>query len=100
MKRILFILVLIFVAVAAGAVFLGYRDLRTPVYHSQSGQYFEIPKGSSPTSVVKRLAAAGVIKHEWPVLIHLKLTGVGQRFKAGEYDFPSPITPQAVLAKL
>jgi len=99
-KRILFILVLIFVAVAAGAVFLGYRDLRTPVYHSQSGQYFEIPKGSSPTSVVKRLAAAGVIKHEWPVLIHLKLTGVGQRFKAGEYDFPSPITPQAVLAKL
>jgi UPF0755 protein len=32
--------------------------------------------------------------------MYLKLTGVGQHFKAGEYDFPSPISPQAVLAKL
>ena len=58
------------------------------------------PKGTSPAAVIKKLAAAGIIKHEQPVLMYLKLTGVGQRFKAGEYDFPSPISPQAVLAKL
>ncbi len=32
--------------------------------------------------------------------MYMKVSGVGQRFKAGEYDFPSPITPYAVLAKL
>lgn len=99
MKRIL-IIVLILIIGAVGAVVWGYRDLRTPVHHGQSGQYIEIPKGTSPAAVIKKLTAAGIIKHERPVLMYMKVTGAGQRFKAGEYDFPSPITPHAVLAKL
>ena len=100
MKRFLLIGTLLLILAAAGAVLWGYKDLRTPVTHDRSGQYIEIPKGSSPASVIKKLKAAGIIKHEWPVRTYLKLTGAGQRFKAGEYDFPSPISPQAVLAKL
>lgn len=82
------------------AVAWAYRDLRTPVHHGQSGQYIEIPKGTSPAAVIKKLTAAGIIKHEQAVLMYMKLTGVGQRFQAGEYDFPSPISPLAVLAEL
>lgn len=65
-----------------------------------SGHYIEIPKGSSPAAIVTKLAEAGVIKHELPVLAYLKLTGIGKQFKAGEYDFPSPISPRRVIAKL
>lgn len=100
MKRLLLIVFLLLVFGAVGAIVWGYRDLRAPAYHGQSGQYIEIPKGTTPVAVIKKLAAAGIIKHEQPVLIYVKLTGVGQRFKAGEYDFPSPISPQEVLAKL
>ena len=100
MKRFLAIIALILILAAVGAVAWVYRDLRTPVHHGQSGQYIEITKGTSPAAVIKKLAAAGIIKHEQPVLMYVKLTGVGQRFQAGEYDFPSPISPQAVLAKL
>jgi len=99
-KRFLIIIALILIAGAVGAVVWAYRDLRTPVHHGQSGQYIEIPKGTSPAAVIKKLTAAGVIKHEQPLLMYVKLTGVGQRFKAGEYDFPSPISPKQVLAKL
>jgi len=99
-KRFLVVTTLILILGAAGAFVWGYRDLRTPVHHGRSGQYIEIPKGTSPAATIKKLAAAGIIKHEQPVLLYLKLTGVGERFKAGEYDFPSPISPQAVLAKL
>jgi UPF0755 protein len=99
-KRLLLILFLLLIVGAVGAVLWGYRDLRTPVHHEWSGQYIEIPKGTSPAAVIKKLTGAGIIKHEQPVLMYLKLTGVGQRFKAGEYDFPSPISPHAVLAKL
>jgi len=99
-KRFLLIITLILIFGAVGAVVWGYRDLRTPVHHGRSGQYIEIPKGTSPAAVIKKLAAAGIIRHEQPVLMYLKLTGVGQRFKAGEYDFPSPISPQEVFAKL
>src|SRR4029453_16286234 len=84
------------VAVTAWA----YADLRKPVFHAKKGQYIEISKGSSSASVVKRLASEGIIKHEWPLTFYLKLTGKGANFKAGEYDFPSPITPLAAIARL
>ena len=100
MKRILIlIVVLLLVGVAGGAGWI-YRDLRTPVHHSKAGQYIEIPKGSSSATVVKRLVSEGIIKHEWPIQIYLKLTRKGANLKAGEYDFPSPVTPLAALAKL
>jgi UPF0755 protein len=99
-KRLLLIIAAVFFLGAAGVLFWGYRALKTPIYHNRSGEYLEIPKGSSPASVVRKLVVAGVIKHEYPVMVYLKLTGAGQRFKAGEYNFPSPISPHAVLAKL
>ncbi|CAN5493659.1 endolytic transglycosylase MltG [soil metagenome] len=100
MKRFLIILSLVLIIAAVGVVGWGYRELRTLVHHGRSGQYIEIPKGTTPAAVIKKLKAAGIIKHEQPTLMYLKLTGAGQRFKAGDYDFPSPITPYAVLAKL
>ena len=100
MKRlIILILVLGLVAVAVAGVWT-YRDLRQTVVHNKSGQYIEISKGSSPTAIVKRLAAEGIIKHEWSLRVYLKATGAGSSLKAGEYDFPSPISPLMVLAKL
>jgi len=100
MKR-LFILIVILgliAGVASGAWV--YRDLHKPVKHNKSGQYIEIPKGSSPAAVVKKLADAGIIDHEWPLRIYLKGSGAGSSLRAGEYDFPSPISPLMVVAKL
>src|SRR5215510_13523267 len=100
MMRIFLAIVIIALLTALGAGVWGYRDLRQPVYHTKSGQYIEVPKGSSQATVIKLLTSQGIIKHEWPITVYLKLTGKGARFKAGEYDFPSPITPLAAIAKL
>ena len=100
MKRLI---LLIIVLALAGATAYGawtYYDLHKPVIHTKTGQYIEIPKGTSPSGIVRRLVAEGVIKHEWPFKLYLKITGAGSTLKAGEYDFPSPISPLAVLAKL
>jgi UPF0755 protein len=100
MKRlILLIIVLAFAAATAYGAWT-YYDLRKPVTHTKSGQYIEIPKGTSPSGIVRKLVAEGVIKHEWPLKVYLKISGAGSTLKAGEYDFPSPISPLAVLAKL
>jgi len=100
MKRLLLLIIVVCVVAAAGLAAWTYFDLHKPVNHTKSGQYIEIPKGSSPATVVRRLVAEGVIKHEWPLKLYLKATGIGSTLKAGEYDFPSPITPLAVLSKL
>jgi UPF0755 protein len=77
-----------------------YRDLHLAATHTKSGQYIEIPKGSSPAFIIKKLTDEGVIKHELPLKVYLKVTGTGASLKAGEYDFPSPISPLMVVAKL
>jgi UPF0755 protein len=77
-----------------------YRDLHTPITHTKTGQYIEIPRGTSPSGIISKLVAEGVLKHEWPLKLYLKSTGASSTLKAGEYDFPSPISPLGVLAKL
>ncbi len=100
MKRlILLFLVVLLLAGGASAAWV-YSELRRPITHNKSGQYIEIPRGSSPASILKKLADEGIIKHEWPLKVYLKATGRGSSLKAGEYDFPSPVSPLSVLAKL
>jgi UPF0755 protein len=100
MKRILLaVALLILLAVSASAVWV-YRDLHTPIKHARHGQYVEIPRGSSPASVIDKLADEGIIKHKLPLALYLKLTSNGSQLKAGEYDFPSPISPLGVFARL
>jgi UPF0755 protein len=100
MKRILLIVFLALLIIAGGAIAWVYRDLHTAVRHNKHGQYVEIPRGSSPTAVVNKLASEGIIKHKWSLALYLKLTAQGVELKAGDYDFPSPISPLGVFARL
>jgi len=100
MKRLIILIIALGIVAVAGLGIWTYRDLHRPVTHAKTGQYIEIPKGSSPSAIIKKLAAEGVLKNEWPLKLYLKTTGKGSTLKAGEYDFPSPISPLAVLAKL
>ena len=100
MKRILLIVFLVILIASAGSAVWVYRDLHTPIRHTKQGHYVEIPRGSSPTAVVSKLAAEGIIKHKWPLILYLKFTSNGSQLKAGDYDFPSPISPLGVFARL
>jgi len=100
MKRLIILVILVGLLAVAGTTAWTYSDLHKPVAHARTGQYIEIPKGSSPAAIVKKLVDEGVVKHELPLKIYLKSTGAGATLKAGEYDFPSPISPLGVLAKL
>ena len=86
-------------AVSAFGIWL-YRELNKPLAHNLSGQYITIPHGSTPASIVNQLETAGVIGRGWPLRIYLRFSGVGPRLKAGEYRFPTPISPLGVLRKL
>lgn len=98
-KIISLVILLLFITVGA-LVFWAYRDLSAPREHDKAEQYIEIPRGLSPSQIVAKLATEGIIKHEWPLLLYMKWTGAGARLKAGEYRFPSPISPLEVLKKL
>ncbi|MCA1593713.1 MAG: endolytic transglycosylase MltG [Acidobacteria bacterium] len=102
MKRLrLFFLTLAFLIVPLGGVtFWANQELHASVSHTQENQYIEIPRGSSPDEIINRLNALGVIRRGWLLRLYIRLTGAGTRLKAGEYRFPSPISPLAVIHKL
>jgi UPF0755 protein len=100
MKRILLAMLCLGLVAAGATTYWIYSDLHKPISHRKTGQYIEIPKGSSPSAVVKTLASEGIIKHEWPLMLYLKSTGAGSTLRAGEYDFPSPISPLNALARI
>jgi UPF0755 protein len=100
MKRLIILIIAIGVLAVTGFGAWTYSDLHKPLNHSKAGQYIEIQKGSSPSAILKKLTAEGVLKSEWTLKFYMKATGKGATLKAGEYDFPSPISPLGVLAKL
>ncbi|HYJ89109.1 MAG TPA: endolytic transglycosylase MltG [Pyrinomonadaceae bacterium] len=100
MKRVILAVVLLGLVAAGITGYWTYRQLHTPVRHAREGSFVEIPRGSSPGAIVNKLAAEGVITHKWPLTFYLKISGKGAQLRAGEYDFPSPISPLGVLAKL
>lgn len=98
--RLILLISLLIILFIAGVVIWSVRELRTPVSHNHSNDYLEIPRGTSPDEIVSRLTAQGVIRRAWPLRLYIRLNGSSAKLKAGEYRFPSPISPLAVLAKL
>lgn len=99
-KKLALLIILLLCAAIGVGLYWSYRELHAPVAHGKAGSYIEIPRGSTPTEIVNKLIAEGVIRHSWPLLVYIKLTGASSRLKAGEYRFPSPISPLGVLRKL
>ena len=98
--KIISLILLSLVVVAAIFAFWLYRELNGAITHDKADEYIAIPRGSSPSDIVSKLASQGVIRRQWPLLAYIKLSGAGGRLKAGEYRFPSPISPLGVLRKL
>ena len=99
-KRVIISFIIILILACAGSLFWLRQELQAPKLHSRSEQYIAIPKGSAPDQIINNLEALGVIRRGWLLKLYVRVTGSGQRLKAGEYRFPSPISPLGVLKKL
>jgi UPF0755 protein len=97
------ILVIIFIISAAafgGVSYWLYSSLNKSHQHDKANQFIVIPKGSSPTEIIDKLAAEGVIPSAMPTLIYLRTFGDASKLRAGDYQFDSPITPLQVIKEL
>jgi UPF0755 protein len=103
MKRLKVIIISLTTALiltAGGLTFWAYRELRAPQIHAHENDYLEIPRGSAPDQIAARLEGAGVVRRGWLLRLYIRLSGAGPRLKAGEYRFPSPISPVEVVKRL
>jgi UPF0755 protein len=98
--KILIILFIISAAALGGVSYWIYSAVNTPQKHDKANQFIQIPKGSSPTEIIEKLTAEGIIKSSMPTLVYLRTFGDPSKLKAGDYQFNSPITPLQVLREL
>lgn len=92
-------LLLTLIALTGGAFWLR-SEIYAPYQHDAAKKTITIESGASTVSIVDRLYQEGVLKYEWPTLIWLRFFPNSKRFKAGDYEFKSPISPHEVIDQL
>ena len=66
--KILFILFIISIAALGGVSYWIYSSVNKPHQHDKANQFIIIPKGSTPTEIIDKLSAEGVIASSMPTL--------------------------------
>ncbi len=101
MKRVV-IWVLLFIIVVIGAFGVWVAVGAVQPYQGYAGaeQFVDIPPGSGPGVIGRRLWDAGVIRDPLTFRIELIRSGSGRRLQAGEYRFDKPMTVRDVIAKI
>jgi UPF0755 protein len=102
MKSIRIIIAVLTLLAVAAAVYAYsmWQSIQQPVEHEYAREAIEVPRGSSLDSTLNVLKAKGLIKDPLAVKLYIKLNGKASEIKAGDYYFPTPITPAQILKML
>jgi UPF0755 protein len=90
---------LLSLAALGGSYWLN-REVKRPHSHQSTQKIITIEPRSSTGVIAARLHQEGILAREWPLMLWMKVAARGKSFKAGDYEFKSPITPLEVINKL
>lgn len=88
------------VTLVLSALLWFYLSLSAPLAHKSPGEYITIKKGDSPSQIVGALASKGIIRSPLALRLYLRFSGRSGRLKAGDFQFPSPVTAFEVVELL
>ena len=95
--KILLALVLAAILAIGGFSYWIYSGVNSPHEHAHANDFIKIEKGSTPKEILGKLAAEGIIANVTPTSMYLRILGDAGKLQAGEFQFPSPVTPLQVL---
>jgi UPF0755 protein len=93
-------LVLILAAVLAFGVWLLLGVEQPYKGYAGAEQFVEIPPGSGPATIGRRLADAGVVRDQLSFRFAVARSGQARRLQAGAYRFDRPMTAREVVDKI
>ncbi|MEZ4989071.1 MAG: endolytic transglycosylase MltG [Saprospiraceae bacterium] len=93
-------LFLLMALLAGGVAFWLYHALHTPVTHNHADTYITIDQGLASNRILGILEDKGVIQEPLAAKIYLRFFKRNAKLEAGDYLFPSPISPVEVLEQL
>lgn len=93
-------LVVLAVAAAIGGWMWLQSAIDRPHRHDAAKRTITIEPGASSGEIITRLNREGILDGELPTKLWMKFLAGGKAFKAGDYEFKSPISPRQVIAQL
>jgi UPF0755 protein len=98
-RWLLRLIVLISLALA-GLGYWGYSLINEPVTHNNAGNYITIDQGTGSNRILQVLERNKIIQAPIATKLYLRFFDQGTKLQAGDYLFPSPISPLEVLTLL
>jgi UPF0755 protein len=83
-----------------GFAFKMYNAIDAPVSHDKAAEYITINQGLGSNRILQILEENEVIQAPLATKLYLRFFDQGTQLQAGDYLFPSPISPREVLDKL
>lgn len=101
MKRVvIWVLLLGIIVIGAFGAWVALGSVQPYKGYAGEEQFVDIPPGSGPGAIGRRLSDAGVIRDLMSFRIEILRSGSGRRLQAGEYRFDRPMTVKEVIAKI
>ncbi|NOT28357.1 MAG: endolytic transglycosylase MltG [Acidobacteria bacterium] len=105
MKRTIVRLFLVLVLAGLAVGLVTARSVWTRIHspfqgHTETEQFIDIPSGSGPAAIGRRLVEAGIVRDAWTFRTALWWSGRARELKAGEYQFVGPLSAIDVVLKL
>ena len=98
-RKIPLAVVTLLIVIMAGGLWFR-RELSKPHVHPMAGKVITIEPHASTAAIVAQLHRAGILAHEIPVRLWLRLFERDRLLKAGDYEFQSPISEKDAIGKL
>lgn len=95
--RLLIVFFLLAALAAGGFAYWLNKALHTAVTHENATEYIAIEQGSASSRIISVLEGHGVIQEATATKIYLRFFKPDAKLEAGDYLFPSPISPLEVL---
>lgn len=94
------IVIFLLVILLGGVIFWVYTALHRPVKHSNANRYITIEQGSSSNSILELLEENNILRATLATKIYLRFLNKDAKMEAGDFKFPSPISPLELLKQL
>ena len=95
--KVIFTLVIL---ILGGLAFWLYNAMHSPVNHGNAKRYIVIEQGSSSNTILKVLGENDVLQVPLATKLYLRFFNRDAKMEAGDYRFPSPISPLEVIKQL
>jgi len=98
--RPIIVIFLLAILVGGGFAFWAYNALHSPVKHGNAERYITIEQGSTSNGILKILEENNILQAPLATKIYLRFFNKDAKMEAGDFKFPSPISPMEVITQL